>query len=130
MPENQYYQRNMQYAKPSRIGYITQLSEKETIPFLKWTRDNKVPYDRSQQADYDMPGFWRALTSGNQLAKTAVDPNDNRIHYPDYWKTPYHQTFSNESQWATPGAPSWNEHDQLVLPNGRVIFDDKAQPPK
>lgn len=75
-----------------------------------------------------MRGFWTALQQGKPIATTAIDPNDKRIHYPDYWKTPLHQTFSAESQWANPArAPAWNDRDQLVLPNGQVIYDDRAQ---
>lgn len=72
-----------------------------------------------------MRGFYKALKSGDPKAKNAIDPNDNKLHYPDYWKTPYHQTFSNESQWATKNAPHWTDDDKLVLPNGRVVFDDR-----
>lgn len=76
--------------------------------------------------DYDMRGFWKALQAGDPLAQAAIDPNDQRMHYPDYWKTPYHETFSAESQWADPKkAPSWNDKDQLVMPDGTVIFDDR-----
>ena len=74
-----------------------------------------------------MRGFYKALQNGDEMAKTAVDPHDKQIHFPDYWKTPYHETFSNESQWATKGAPSWNDQDQLVLPNGTILFSPTDQ---
>jgi hypothetical protein len=63
--------------------------------------------------------------SGDPLAKNAVDPNDGIMHFPDTWKTPYHETFSNDSQWALPSAPAWNDKDQLVAPNGGILFDDR-----
>lgn len=126
MDNNQiaYYQRNMAYAKPQKT-YQTQLSPAEEIQFLKWIRENQVPYDPSPQSDYDMAGFWRALRTGDARATQAINPNDNRIHYPDTWKTPYHQTFSRQSQWALPSAPDWNDLDQLVMPDGTVIFDER-----
>jgi hypothetical protein len=77
--------------------------------------------------DYDMRGYYRALLAGDPRAQSNIDPNDQRMHYPDYWKTPTHETFSNESQWATPNAPAWNELDQLISPAGRVVFDDRRQ---
>lgn len=114
------YMRNKAYAK-SADSYSTTLDPVEEQKFRNWVTQNKVPFNPDQKLqDYDMRGFWK---SG---AGTAVDPNDQRIHYPDTFKTPYHQTFSAESQWAAPGAPSWNNKDQLVLPNGKVIFDDRV----
>jgi hypothetical protein len=64
---------------------------------------------------------------GNPKASSAVDPNDGRMHYPDFWKTPLHQTFSNESQWAPANAPAWNDQDQLVSQGGIVVFDDRLR---
>lgn len=122
------YQRNLAYALTPKTGYQTKLNAQEQMNFYKWIADNKVPYDRSPQADYDMPGFWKALQNGDPRAVSAINPNDNRMHYPDFWKTPYHQTFSNESQWAIPSqAPAWNQQDQLVLPNGQIVYDERSQ---
>ena len=75
-----------------------------------------------------MRGFYQGLQQQNPRAQSAIDPNDSRMHYPDYWKTPIHQTFSNESQWAPANAPSWTDDDKLMQPNGRVVFDDRNQP--
>lgn len=36
-------------------------------------------------------------------------------------------TFSNESQWAIENAPRWNDKDQLIAPDGTVLFDDRAR---
>lgn len=114
------------YAKPSKTGYITQLTPQEMAQFLTWVRTNNIPYDPSPNADYDMPGFWKGLVSGDPKATTAIDPNDKRLHFTDYWKTPYHKTFSRESQYAMPDAPEWNDQDQLVDKDGKVLFDDRA----
>lgn len=59
---------------------------------------------------------------------TEVNPNDSQLHYPDYYKTPLHSSFSSESQWAGPNAPSWINDSQLVAPNGRIMFDEQNQP--
>lgn len=107
--------------------YRTELTPMEEQMFQAWVAQNKVPVDDSPKADYDMRGFYRALLNGDPRATSAVDPNDKRMHYPDTWKTPQHETFSNQSQWALPSAPGWNAQDQLVSAGGRVLFDDRKR---
>jgi hypothetical protein len=124
------YERNKAFTKQGAANFNTDLGDKEP-QFRQWVKDNKVPFDPDAKGptDYDMRGFWQALQADDPKAKSAIDPNDQRLHYPDYWKTPYHETFSNESQWADPKtAPAWNDKDQLVSPDGKVLFDDRAQP--
>jgi hypothetical protein len=120
---DQIYARNAPYAAPHAL---TQLSPGDERNFQKWVGDNHVPFDPSPQADYDMRGFYSALAARDPRAVQSVNQNDNQLHFPDYWKTPYHASFSAESQWAKPGAPSWNDVDQLVLPDGRIVFDERS----
>lgn len=121
-----FYDRNQAYAKQG--DYQTQLPPEQEKAFQAWVEQNKVPFDSAQKVqDYDMRGFYQALQNKDPKAVSGIDPNDQQIHYPDYWKTPYHESFSNESQWATEGAPKWNDKDQLVDKSGKVIFDDKAK---
>jgi N12 class adenine-specific DNA methylase len=123
-----YYERNKAWTKPGTEKYRTDLSPAEEAQFKAWVKANNVPNDDRPQSDYDMRGFWKALQAKDPKATSAVDPNDKRMHYPDYWKTPYHETFSAESQWADPKkAPKWNDKDQLVGQDGKVLFDDRAQ---
>lgn len=122
------FARNAPYVAPGQHVYNTPLPMGDEVQFRNWVKQNKVPFDpEAKVSDYDMRGFWQALQQKDPRAQSAVDPNDGRLHYPDYWKTPYHRTFSNESQWATPNAPRWNDQDQLIAPNGQVLFDDRAQ---
>lgn len=125
-------------------SYSTRLSPSDEVKFQQWVTANKVPFDpKSTTPDYDMRGYWKAsqdpaawktLQDGGKIpadvgpAGTRIDPNDGQPHYPDFWKTPYHQTFSNESQWAGPNAPHWTDDDKLVTPDGKVVFDDRARP--
>jgi hypothetical protein len=110
--------------------YNTQLSPLDEMAYRQWVKDNNVPTnpDATAAQDYDMRGFYQGLQQQNPRAQSAIDPNDSQMHYPDYWKTPIHQTFSNESQWAPANAPSWTDDDKLVQPNGRVVFDDRNKP--
>jgi hypothetical protein len=123
------FERNKPYVKAAAKDFATALQPKQEEMFRKWVKANKVPFDADSKdpQDYDMRGFYKAFMAGDKSAKSAIDPNDKRMHYPDFWKTPYHETFSNESQWATPDAPKWNNKDQLVDKNGNVIFDDRAK---
>lgn len=118
--------RNSPYIKPGPQVYSTDLTVAEP-GFQAWVQKNKVPFNPNQTgpSDYDMRGFYHALMTGNPIAQSSVNPNDQRLHYPDYWKTPYHETFSGESQWAGPTAPQWNEHDQLISPGGRILKDER-----
>ncbi len=98
--------------------------------FRMWLAHNKVPFnpDATTPQDYDMRGFYQAAMQGNPKAQAAVDPNDRRIHYNDFWKTPSHETFGRESQWGSANGPVWNQQDQLLSQGGRVLFDDRAGP--
>lgn len=126
----QQFDKNQQYLAQGDHTYNTQLSPQEETQFRQWLEANKVPFDpNALVSDYDMRGFWKALQANDPKAKSAIDPNDKQLHYPDYWKTPYHQTFSSESQWAGKSAPKWNAQDQLIAPDGSVLFDDRAGKP-
>jgi hypothetical protein len=110
-------------------SYNTQLSPLHEMAFRQWLQSNKVPFDVAAPAtDYDIRGFWQAMQQGNPMARSAVNPNDQQMHYPDFWKTPLHQSFSNESQWAGLGAPRWINDSQLASPSGRIVFDERAAP--
>src|SRR5215831_1173652 len=86
--------------------YNTQLPFLDELQFRNWMAQNRVPFNPDAAiSDYDMRGFWRAMQQGNRRAVSSVNPFDQRLHYPDYWKTPLHKTFSSESQWAGPMAP-------------------------
>lgn len=95
--------------------------------FRSWLQENKVPFNADAQGptDYDMRGYYQGLVNGNPMARPSeVNPNDNRPHFTDYYKTPQHQTFSADSQWAGSGAPQWVNDHQLADQSGRVLFDE------
>lgn len=122
---NANFNRNRAYAKPSQT-YMTPLPPAQEQAFRQWVAQNRVPFDPNQPvADYDMRGYWRDIASQGQ-SQTAINPNDNRMHFPDTYKTPYHQSFSGESQYAKPGGPIWINDHQLADPRtGQIIFDER-----
>jgi hypothetical protein len=128
MADDSIYQRNQQYVAPGEHTYKTDLGDSEA-DFQAWVKQNNVPFDLNEEIpDYDMRGFYKALNAGDPRAQEAVNPNDGKMHFPDYWKTPYHRAFSNESQWADPAkAPKWNDQDQLIDPSGKIVVDEKAE---
>lgn len=115
---------NIPFKVPDEFN--TPLNKMQEMAFRQWVQDKGVPFDpNADVSDYDMRGFYQAMQSGQPAATSAVNPNDGTMHYPDIWKTPMHETFSSGSQWAGPGAPSWNEQDQLIAPGGRIVFDER-----
>lgn len=111
------------YAKPG--PYKTQLTVPQEDQFQSWVKQNKVPWEDSPTADYDMRGYWKAKQSGNPLAMQQKSQFDGTMHFPDTYKTPFHKTFSNESMYAKPDAPHWDE-DKLVDSKGNVVADETA----
>ncbi len=103
--------------------YQTTLLPHEEAKFQQWVTQNKVPFDPSPTADYDMRGYWRALQAKDPRTQTAVNAFDNQLHFPDVWKTPYHASFSNESIYARKDAPKW-VGDKLTDNKGRVLVDE------
>ena len=116
--------RNQAYAIPG--FYNTPLSADEEKQFRQWIGDKKVPFDPDATiSDYDMRGFWKGLMSGDPNAVTDMNPNDKQLHFGDYYKTPYHRSFSAESKYAKQIGPRWNDLDQLVMPDGTVVVDER-----
>ena len=109
--------------EPGKTFYST-LSPDEEKQFLDDVAAGKLGPGPTK--DYDMRGFWKALHSGDSRAQTGINANDKQLHFPDPWKTPYHESFSGESIFASPRAPKWNPQDQLIDPTtNRVVFDEK-----
>jgi hypothetical protein len=122
----QNFNRNASWSKPA--PYQTQLSPDNEQAFRSWVSQNKIPYDMQwppdqQMQDYDMRGFWQAQQAGDPQAVQAASNG----HFPDTWKTPYHESFSNLSQYATPSAPVWLGN-QLFDNSGNMIFDASQHP--
>ena len=103
--------------------YHTPLASWEKPIFLDWIRTLSQQLGRPLDPDdptYDYRGFWRSQLLGGR--GMGLDPSSGQMHFPDTFKTPDHPTFSNESQYATPGAPHWTANDTLVDPQGDVTL--------
>ncbi|WP_213941183.1 hypothetical protein [Pseudomonas sp. dw_612] len=120
-------QKNTPFIGKQQSSYLTQLPPDQEAKFQAWVKQNNVPFDPSPKADYDMRGFYAGLQKGDPNARTGMNANDGQMHFGDYYKTPYHKSFSSESQFANKNAPRWNDKDQLVTPDGRVVFDERAE---
>jgi hypothetical protein len=67
--------------------------------------------------DYDMRGYWKAMQSGDPLAVR----DQETMHFPDKYKTPYHESFSNQSMYATKDAPTWTG-DYLFDKDNNLVY--------
>jgi hypothetical protein len=123
----QAFSNNQQYAAtPGQSNYDTKLPQMDEFQFRQWLADKNVPFNADAGGqDYDMRGYWQGLMQQNPHATSGMNANDGRLHFSDYWKTPYHQSFSNESKYAAPNAPQWVNDSQLAAPNGRIVFDER-----
>lgn len=99
--------------------YATSLSSNDETQFQTWVKTNRVPWQDGPQSDYDLRGYWKAKQSGDPNAKQAANQ-----HFPDTWKTPYHATFSNQSQYALPIAPHW-KGNTLLDHRGNVVYQER-----
>lgn len=99
--------------------YQTDIGEAEPL-YQAWLRDNGV----NDTPDYDMRGFYMGMLTGAPQATSAVDPHDGRLHFTDWWKTPEHESFSEESRYAPPGSPRWRTIMANILDdkNGRPVY--------
>lgn len=115
-------------AKPG--NYRTELPPAQEKQFAAWVKKTGAQFDPSSnnpKEDYDMRGFYKAVQAGDPAAITAMSGYDGKPHYPDTYKTPYHETFSDESKWAVKGkAPHW-QGDKLMSPSGQVLKDETPQ---
>ena len=106
-----------EFAKPG--PYKTELPPQDEQKFQSWVKQNKIPFENdTETSDYDMRGFWKAQQAGDPEAKRAAN-----LHFPDTYKTPYHETFSNESKYALPSAGHW-EGDTFVPPSSAAAVDE------
>lgn len=115
---------NSQFAKKG--SWFTELNPQEETEFQQWAKK----YDRrTDDLGYDMRGFWKAGKQGDPRAKMGFNPIAGEMHDPDTWKTPYSDSFSNESIYANEDAPHWVAGKLVDTKSGTPVFDDKTSRP-
>lgn len=120
-------ERNAPYSRPGPRTFTTALPPEQEAQFRQWVQAKRIPFNPDEPAqDYDMRGFWLGLQNYDPKAVTAVDPFDKRMHFTDNWKTPAHETFSADSQYAGEQAPKWEGGRYLVDNSGLTLFDAAA----
>ena len=72
----------------------------------------------SSRPEYDWSGYFLAMRAG----RPEAPPPDERGHTTDYFKTPYHPTFSQDSRYAGPNDPFWRGRELVDPRDGRVKF--------
>ena len=80
--------------------YETKLTKEEEKDFEKWfkqAKTNGTIHKEDNGNDYDFRGFWKDVVNNSEN-----DVNySQETHFPDTYKKPNHETFSNESKYAT-----------------------------
>lgn len=109
-------------AKPG--PYKTVLPPLQEMQFQDWVKAAKIPFDDSPTSDYDMRGFYQAAQAGDPEARTSRSAFDGMVHFTDKFKTPFHKSFSKESQYANPDAPAW-DGNRLIDKTGKVLADER-----
>jgi hypothetical protein len=99
--------------------YQTDAGSMEPL-YQAWLRQNNI----NDTPDYDMRGFYMGMLTGAPQAQSAIDPHDGRLHFSDWWKTPEHESFSEESRYAPQGSPRWRTMMANLLDdkNGRNVY--------
>lgn len=125
-----YYERNREYVSNKDGPFETALGRADEARFRQWLKyhadahpalGNFNPNDPT--SDYDLRGWW--------LENNGDAPPAEGGHFTDKYKTPYHQSFSNESMYADPeAAPKWQRQGDtwnLTAPDGTVVFSEPAE---
>ena len=123
----------MQFAKSSNPkDWTTKLDPKAEAGYQKWAQS--VGQDPNGK-DYDLRGYYKDIASKGQNQQ-ALNPSDNKMHFPDTYKTPLHESFSGESRYADPkkNPPAWAGNDKegwkLTGKDGKIYKDESVKQPE
>lgn len=120
------HNRPLAVAPPANGGkgpYQTKLTASQEKRFRAWVAKNHVPFDvNSKDVDYDMRGYWLAMTQGQEPAWAG-----GKTHFPDTFKTPFDTTFSNQSKYSLPSNPDmWKGNNLVNNKTGQLIFGSSS----
>lgn len=85
--------------------FDTKLDPGDELRYQSWVDENNLQSRGIDPmtytgGDYDMRGYWQALQEKDPRAVQSLNPNDKMMHFPDVWKKPSHETFSDQSIYA------------------------------
>lgn len=105
--------------------YDTKLSKEGEKQFEEWfskSKNDGVIHPNDNGNDYDFRGFWKNIVNSDNKNEYNSDN-----HFPDTYKKPNHETFSNESKYAKGKlkeyAGKW-ENDKFI--NSKKKFNERT----
>lgn len=128
---------NYQNLQPGPNPFATTLTPEEEQGFANFAKQTRNLPD----VGYDLKGLYKEandknlindILQGKNTELAGMNPGTQSFHYTDKYKTPFHESFSRESQYATPEAPQWLENPnqqgfQLVDKQGNILIDESQQ---
>jgi hypothetical protein len=115
---------------PGSKPYTTPLSGQDESKFRNWIAGQDVDFNPNDpKSDYDMRGFWKDKVKDSPSGPiSGTQMKSDGMHFPDTYKTPYHQSASNESIYMPSDAPQWQGTDdsgyKLIDKGGNTVFDE------
>lgn len=104
---------------------LTPHEEQQFRAWMPWLNEQFGAQQDPNDPTYDLRGLWKLLQGGilgSAGGVMGVDPGDQQMHATDQFKTPYHPTASNESQYMGPSAPSWTPEGVQLDDTGQVTM--------
>jgi hypothetical protein len=108
-------------------------AEKEFASFAKNIQQLPTP-------DFDLRGLFKEakgkglvdkILGGQETELGGINPTTQTFHFTDKFKTPFHKSFSRESQFATKDAPRWVQNEdqsfRLVDANNKTLIDERDE---
>ena len=109
--------------------YETKLSPNDENEFEEWflqSKKNGTIHPEDFGEDYDFRGYWKEKIKDSN----NKDESTSETHFPDTYKKPNHETFSNESKYAKGNvkkyAGSWNG-DKFIPPKKKYKDREPAE---
>ena len=118
--------------------FITPLNIKDRLGYEVFKQVNNIGDNRGLNTPYDMQGFYKQEVAPRSLVERlfgdsgATEMMPDGLHYTDQFKTPFHPSFSNESQYKMPGMNrEWKQNalgewELIDLNTGNTVRSEQA----
>lgn len=128
---------NYQNLQPGSNPFATQLTPEEEQGFANFAKQTQ----NLPSLGYDLKGLYKEasdknlvndILQGKNTELAGMNPTTQSFHFTDKYKTPFYDSFSKESKYATQDAPQWlenpnNQGFQLVDKQGNILVDENQQ---